>query len=230
MRTVASGPVLVGGDSESELVGRLLSDVGDRGAAIVFRGGAGSGKTALLLDARRAAAARGMRILATSGVESEAHLAFAGLHRLLRPLVHGIPALPAPQRRALQAAFGLTEGAGPELVLIALAALALIGDSAAEQPALLVIDDAHWLDRPTVDVVTFVARRLENEPVAMVLAMRDGFPGVLDGPEVGQHRLERLDDAAAASLLAARAPGLLHRMFPKLGITSRAALGTVIGL
>ncbi len=56
-----------------------------------------------------AAAQRGLRVLSATGVESEMTLPFAGLHQLVRPLFGRLPALPAPQRRALMAAFGMTD-------------------------------------------------------------------------------------------------------------------------
>ncbi|WP_231558470.1 ATP-binding protein [Modestobacter caceresii] len=206
MDTATAG--LVGRDPEIDALDRLLRDVRHRGAAVLVRGEAGIGKSALLDHVCGAAAERGLRVLATTGVESETTLPFAGLHQLARPLLGRLPALPAPQRRALKAAFGMTDDAAPELFLIGLAALTLISDSAADQPVVLVIDDAHWLDRPSADVLGFVARRLESEAVVMVAAQRDGFPPALAGPAVGEHRLERLDRRSAEDVLARRAPQL----------------------
>ena len=79
----------------------------------------------------------------------------------------------------------MTDDAAPELFLIGLAALNLISDSAAEQPLVLVIDDAHWLDQPSAEVLGFMARRLESEAVVMLAAQRDGFPPVLTGADAG---------------------------------------------
>ena len=147
-------------------------------------------------------------MLSATGVESEMTLPFAGLHQLVRPLFGRLPALPAPQRRALTAAFGMTDDTAPELFLIGLAALNLISDSAADQPLVLVVDDAHWLDGPSADVLGFVARRLESEPVVLVAAQRDGFAPVLAAPELVEQRLERLDRRSAEEVLARRAPQL----------------------
>ncbi|WP_299951091.1 AAA family ATPase [uncultured Modestobacter sp.] len=199
---------LVGRDPEIEALARLLRDVQHRGAAVLVRGEAGIGKSALLRHVCEAAAERGLRVLSTTGVESETTLPFAGLHQLIRPLLGRLPALPTPQRRALKAAFGMTDDAAPQLFLIGLAALTLISDSAADQPLVLVIDDAHWLDRPSADVLGFVTRRLEAEAVVMVAAQRDGFPPVLAGPALDEQHLERLDRRAAEEVLARRAPDL----------------------
>src|SRR5262245_9049563 len=162
MTTPSSSGLLVGRASELALLDAHLARAKERGGALVIRGEAGVGKSALLDAARRHAAERGLATLATSGVQSEAHLAFAGLHQLLRPALGGaIDKLPAPQRRALKAAFGLIDAPAPDFFLIALSALDLLSDLAVSAPLLLVIEDAHWLDAATSDVLAFVARRLE---------------------------------------------------------------------
>jgi hypothetical protein len=199
---------LVGRDAEVEALDRLLRDVRRRGAAVLVRGEAGIGKSALLRHAADTAAERGLRVLRTTGVESEAAFPFAGLHQLVRSLLDRLPSLPTPQRRALEAAFGMTEAGAPEPFLVGLAALNLLSDSAADQPLLLVVDDAHWLDEPSAAVLGFVARRLESEEVVVLAAQRDGFPPVLSGPAVEEHHLERLDAGSAADVLARRAPQL----------------------
>src|SRR5262249_9063818 len=147
----------------------------ERGGALVVRGEAGIGKSALLAAAGQRARERGMLVLAASGVQSEANLPFAGLHQLLRPVLRGIGELPGPQRAAVQAAFGMTAAAAPDLFLIALATLELLSAAAAPSPLLLRVDDAQWLDRSTCDVLAFVARRLASEQIVLLIAIRDGF-------------------------------------------------------
>ena len=85
-----------------------------------------------------------MAVLTATGVQSEAHLPFAGLHRMLRPVRERVAELPGVQRGALEAAFGLSEEVAPEPYRIAMAALDLVSEVAAERPVLLVVDDAHW--------------------------------------------------------------------------------------
>jgi len=204
METSGGRRALVGRDAEIDALDRLLLGIRRGGAAVLVRGEDGIGKSALLEHVVGVAAERGVRALRTTGAESEATLPFAGLHQLLRPLLGRLPALPAPQRRALEAAFGMTDDASPELFLIGLAALTLISDAAADQPTLLVVDDAHWLDRPSAEVLGFVGRRLESEAVVLVAAQRNGFPAVLDGPGLVECRLERLDLDAAEQVLAVR--------------------------
>src|SRR6516164_4765846 len=79
-----------------------------RGRALVVRGEAGVGKSALLEYA--AAAATDMRVARAAGVESEMELAFAGLHQLCAPLLDRLEGLPVPQRDAVGIAFGLRSG------------------------------------------------------------------------------------------------------------------------
>jgi DNA-binding CsgD family transcriptional regulator len=203
-----SAQALAGREHELALLDERLLTASDRGGALVVRGDAGMGKTALLQAARRSAVDQGLATLVTAGSQAEAHIAFAGLHRLLRPLLGSLDRLPGPQRAAIQAAFGLREAAAPDFFLIALASLDLLSEMAAAAPLLLVIDDAQWLDVATSDVLTFVARRLELEPIVVLFAVRSGSAPWIDRAELPELRLEPLDDASSAAVLDASAPGL----------------------
>ena len=149
-----------------------------------------------------------MRVLAATGVESEARIPFAGLHQLLQPVLGLAGGLPTRQRGALLAAFGMGDETSGELFLIGLAALELISDTAARSPLLLVAEDAQWLDDASCAVLAFVARRLAAEPAAMLIAVRDGFGTALDDAGLAELRLQGLPPEAAAALLDAHAPGL----------------------
>src|SRR5206468_1013429 len=100
-------------------------------------------------------------------------LPFAGLHQILHPVLAGANELPDPQRPALLAAFGADSSSTPDLFLIALGTLNLLSNAAPNSPILLVADDAQWLDPATADVLAFVARRLEMEPIVMLAAIRE---------------------------------------------------------
>jgi hypothetical protein len=84
----------------------------------------------------------GFRVARVTGVESEAELSFAGLHRLCRQMLHRLDDLPEPQRDALSAAFGLTAGGAPDRFLVGLAVLSLLANVAEEQPLLCVVEGA----------------------------------------------------------------------------------------
>ena len=199
---------LVGRLEEQGLLTSLLDDVGTRGHALVLRGEPGIGKSRLLSEAERSARQRGMAVLTTAGVQSEAHLPFAGLHQLLRPVRERASGLRDAQRAALDAAFGLTDEAAPEHFRIAMAALELVSEVATDAPLVLVVEDAHWLDRPTSDALAFVARRIESDPILLLAAIRDGYPSALGDAGLPEHTVAALDDTTAAALLDAVAPEL----------------------
>jgi DNA-binding CsgD family transcriptional regulator len=158
--------------------------------------------------ARARADAVGLRTLTAAGVESEAELAFAGLHQLLYPILGLLELLPAPQRRALEMAFGIASGSEPDPFLVALAAYQLVCDAAEESPVVLFVDDGHWLDRSTSGVLTFIARRLDSEPVALLVSVRAGLVTPLGDAGLPELELERLSPSAAGALLDRTAPDL----------------------
>jgi DNA-binding CsgD family transcriptional regulator len=207
---VASG--LIGRDRELAVLTDLIDGVADEGAAIMVLGDPGIGKSCLLRAAAEHATRSGVRVLSVTGVQAEAHLAFAGLHQLLRPVLPAVERLPAPQRGALSAAFGTAPEAAadrraPDLFMIALAALNMLTDVAAERPLLVAVDDAQWLDQASVEVLGFIARRLYADPVGMVFTVREekGQAAALAGlPELP---LAGLPERAAGELLAASAGG-----------------------
>jgi DNA-binding CsgD family transcriptional regulator len=195
--------VLYGRAKERAALDALLSRAqAGQGSGAVLRGEPGIGKTALLGYA--AEHAGGFRVLHTAGVEPESDLGYATLHRLLLPVLDRADQLPEPQARALDVAFGRATGPVPDRFLVALATLSLLSEVAGDQPLLCLVDDAHWADRPSLSTVAFVARRLDAEPIALVLAARadEGRPvdaaGLVDLPLAG------LDRDAAEALLAAR--------------------------
>ncbi len=157
-------------------------------------------------DAAPGDAAPGMidlRVIRGAGVQFEVELQFAGLHLLLGPTLDRSSALPQPQRHALDAAFGLRRAGSHDRFLIGVAVLSLLAELAEDGPLVFLVDDAHWLDRASAEALTFAARRLGAEGIAIIFAARDHdapFP-TLGLPEL---RLEGLDAASAAALLTAR--------------------------
>jgi DNA-binding CsgD family transcriptional regulator len=164
--------VLLDRDGEKELLGRLIQAVrAGESRSLVVRGEPGVGKTALLAHVVQQAV--GFMVVRVAGVEAERELAFSGLHQVCAPLSRHMSRLPAPQRSALNIAFGLIEGAPPDRFLVGLAALGLLAEVAHEQPLVCLVDDAQWLDVASAQVLGFVARRLVAESVALVFAARD---------------------------------------------------------
>ena len=197
--------MLAGRDAERAAIASLLDDArAGTGGSLVVRGVAGSGKSTLLADALTAAT--GMRVLRTSGVESESPLAFAALQRLLWPLRARIASLPAPQRAALRAALGEAEGEGDRFLAF-LGTLSLLADAAEGTPVLAVVDDAHWLDDASAAALLFAARRLQAERVALLFAARDGEAYGFDVPDLPTVVLGGISGADADTLLGNRSGG-----------------------
>jgi DNA-binding CsgD family transcriptional regulator len=191
--------------AEREALDRLVADArAGTSGVIVLWGDAGVGKTALLDHLVKRATH--CRIIRAAGIESEMELAYAGLHQLCAPLLDRLDRLPAPQRDALGTAFGLRAGDPPDRFLVGLAVLSLLTDAADDRPVIGVLDDVQWLDRASVQVMGFVARRLAAEPIALVFALRERSP---DGDlrNLPDLPLRPLDDHDARAILAAAMPG-----------------------
>ena len=160
------------------------------------------GKTVLLAAVAQPARAAGMRVLAVTGRESESRLAFAGLHQLLRPVLSSTAGLPARQGRALLGALGLSAGpVAPDPLLTGVAVLTLLSDLSEHSPVLVVADDAHWLDRSSLDALAFAASRLDAEPVVLLAGARGQAPPPGFDRGFPELHLDPLPAAAAGLLL-----------------------------
>src|SRR5690349_14148590 len=179
-RSEASGRELIGRESELHAVDAVLDRLPAQGGVLIVRGEPGIGKSTLLHHARARAIALGASTLSAAGVEAEAELAFSALHQLLFPIFAMGSRLPEPQRRALDAAFGVRDHATPDLFGVAMAALGLVVEASAAGPVVLMVDDAHWIDRSSAAVLSFMARRLETTPIVMLIAVRPGYATSLE--------------------------------------------------
>ncbi|MFE3955684.1 ATP-binding protein [Nocardia sp. NPDC059091] len=199
---------MVGRDTELKVLAALVDGPGDR-SGILIEGEPGIGKSSLVEVTVAIAAATGLRVLRTAGAEAEHGLDYAGLQRLLYPLRRAFDALPARQFESLTTALGMSDAVGePSPHLVGLAALTLLADLAAEQPLLVVAEDVHWLDPASAEVLAFVARRIDSEPVAMVATVRDGTNSPLREAELTAMRLGPLSDEDANAVLDSTAPEL----------------------
>ncbi|MGW2447875.1 AAA family ATPase [Streptomyces sp. NPDC001675] len=197
---------LLARDIETERLRALLTAaVAGRGGALVVDGEPGIGKTALLRHAFDDAA--GVQVLRTTGLEFEAGFSYAALHTLCAPLRQRLEGLPHPQREALRVMFGLADGDAPNCFLVGLAVLGLLSETAEEQPLLIIVDDAQWLDAASAQTLAFVAHRVDSERIAMIFALRepDSLPELEALPHLSLTGLPQ--DAARALLLSEfRAP------------------------
>jgi DNA-binding CsgD family transcriptional regulator len=199
---------LPGRDRELARLTELVERAADgRSGVVVVSGEAGIGKTTLLdhLAERMGDEVRVRRIVAA---ESEMELAYAGLQMLGGPLLGSAEGLPAPQRDALETAFGLRAGSSPSPFLVGLATLGLLTESADDRGLLCIVDDAQWLDAASATAVALVARRLDAEGIALVLAMRTVATAYADLPRLA---LGGLGDRDARALLAGSLAGPIDR-------------------
>lgn len=168
---------VIGRREELSLLRELIAPPHKESHVLLLLGDPGLGKTVLLAEAAREARAAGMRVLATTGRESEQDLAFAGLHQLLRPVLDRVARLPTRQAEALRGAFGLTDDpAPPDALLTGIAVLTLLSELSDEQPLLVTADDVQWLDRASLDALAFAARRLESEQLVLLAGARGNVP------------------------------------------------------
>jgi DNA-binding CsgD family transcriptional regulator len=167
------------------------AEAGEAGTVLVA-GEAGIGKTRLLEELAGWARARGCRVLVGGCVSLSAEVApFAPIIEALRPLpVELGPDLPAilganagglasllpdvEPAGQVTGATGIspdnTQGRMLELLL------GMLGRLADRSPVVLVVEDIHWADRSTVDVLAFLARNLRTQPVLLVASFRTDEP------------------------------------------------------
>ena len=203
--TVGPGAQLLGRHRRRVVLDRLLDAARSRqGGVLVVRGEPGVGKTALLGYAIEMA--QQFRVVRTTGVEGEMQMAYAALQRLCSPILELIDPLPDPQRDALAVAFGLSSGPVPNAFLVGLAVLNLWSVAAQERPVLFIVDDAQWLDAASAQALSFVARRLLAEEIALVFATREQGDALTGFPEL---YVEPLGHGDARALLESALPGPL---------------------
>ena len=163
--------LFVGREPTCQLLDAFVASVSCGGAAGVITGEAGIGKTALLhrLARRSEASVQWLR-----GMEAEAVLPFAAAADLLTPLRPYFPAVPPPQRRAMEVALALADGAAPNTLAICAGALGVLAAAGDESPLLVFVDDLQWIDAESRQLLLFAARRLVTERVGLLFALREG--------------------------------------------------------
>ena len=198
--------MLLGRARERQEIGRALTRARSGvSATLALAGEPGIGKTALLDYAAREAA--GMRLLRARGVESEAQIPFGSLLELIRPALSMLGKIPGPQAAAMESALALRPGQGHERFAVGAATLSLLAAYAEEAPVAMVIDDAHWLDGSSAQALLFAFRRLVADPIAVLIAVREGEPSLLDGADLPTLRIGGLSSEEAAMLVRGLIPG-----------------------
>jgi len=207
---------LLGRQREVRTLGEAVTAAPRDGAVLVLRGDPGVGKSALLEHAVRQVRGAGWAVLRTDGTPGERLLPLAAVHKLLRPVLAETAGLSPTRRAILDDAFGSAERT-VDVYGVALACLDLVSAVAARRPVAVVVDDAHVLDAASVDVLTFVARRVSPDPVLLLVATRSaggdpfaeaGLPDLVLGP-LDRPASEALIDAAAPDLDPGLRPAVL---------------------
>ncbi len=181
-------------------------------AVLALVGEPGIGKTALLEFA--AEQTDGMQLLRARGIASEAQIPFASLLELLRPALGLVDRIPEPQAEALQNALALRRGPAQQRFAVGAATLSLLAAQAEQRPLAVLVDDAQWLDESSAQALLFAFRRLVADPIAVLIAVREGEPSLLDGADLPTLRIGGLTSGDAASLVPgvpASLAGRLHR-------------------
>lgn len=137
------------------------------GGGLILRGEHGSGKTALLdLTVTRS---NDVTVLRCNGSSREQEIPHSALHQLLHPLLSALTELPQQQVDALQAALGLIGKGERDRFFVPLSVLDLLSEHARHRPILILVDDAHLIDRESAAVIAFLAQRLRNESIALLM-------------------------------------------------------------
>jgi len=195
-------------ETELEAVEGLLAAArGGSSAVLVLRGGPGVGKTMLLEHA--IGRASGLRVGRVGGVDSEFDLPYAALHQLLAPFLEEIEALPGPQRDSLASTLGLIEVERSDRFLTALGVLTLLSNAAQDTGLLCAVDDAEWLDEASAQVLSFVARRLVSEGIAMLFTFGAAHPTSVALVPFRELNFEGLSQVASRELLDRKVEGTL---------------------
>jgi DNA-binding CsgD family transcriptional regulator len=188
---------LIGRRHELATIDAFLGEDADGAAALVLEGEAGIGKTSVWREGVERAEGRGYRVLMARPVGAEVRLSFAGLGDLLTEAAsEALPRLPAPQRRALEAALALADAdEPPDPRTLGLAIAGVLRELSSSSPVLLAVDDLQWLDVSSGQLLGFALRRLVDERVQLLAAVRVGtsvgVPFELDRA-LGDDRLRRL--------------------------------------
>ena len=180
-------------------------------AVLAIVGESGIGKTALIEHSAQDAA--GMRILRARGIESEAQIPFASLLELIRPALAALDKIPVPQAVALEGALALRPGPGHERFAVGAATLSLLAAYADQGPVAILVDDAHWIDISSAQALLFAFRRLVADPIAVLIAVREGEPSLLDGSDLPTLRLAGLSSAEAGALVGGLTPEAASRLY-----------------
>jgi hypothetical protein len=152
-------------------------------------------------------------VLRAGGSPREADIRFSGLNQRLHPARAAIGELAFEVGRPLTVACGFDGGPRPDGQLVSDAALALLHQMSATRPVLLIVDDLHWLDAPTLATLQSLVSGCNGHTIGMLAAYRAGATFPFDRRRLTEHELQPLDQTAATALLL--------QWYPKLTSAAR---------
>jgi DNA-binding CsgD family transcriptional regulator len=160
------------------------------GGVLVVEGRAGIGKTALAEEAGRRAEVLGHQVVRARGSELEAGFAFGVVRQLFERCLadagaaerKALLAGPAAAVRPLLSGSLAGEPAGGSLFAVLHGLYWLVANLAASRPLLIVVDDAHWADEPSLRWLAYLAPRLEGLAAGLLVALRPGDPASMGAP------------------------------------------------
>jgi DNA-binding CsgD family transcriptional regulator len=206
-------------DDELGAIDQALADLiaGD-GRLLIFEGPAGIGKTALLREGRRRALEAGLTVAWAHGSEFEGEFPYAVVRQLFEPLMRASG--PAERERLLD---GAAQFASPVVLSDATASTVptdvsfavvhglywLVANLASQSSLVLIVDDLHWADAPSLRFLLYLARRLEGLAVNIIASVRRGDEGseplllaeLASAPPTLRNLPAPLSEAAVADLL-----------------------------
>ena len=203
--------MLLGREQERREIDQALAQARSGASSVLaLTGEPGIGKTALLDYA--AGQAGGMRLLRARGIKSEAQIPFGSLLELIRPALVLLDQIPPPQAVALEGALALRPGSAQDRFALGAATLSLLAAYAEQGPVAVLVDDAQWLDGSSAQALLFAIRRLLADPIAVLIAVRDGEPSLLDGAGLPVRRISGLTSDEAAGLMPGLPPDAVTRL------------------
>jgi DNA-binding CsgD family transcriptional regulator len=170
---------VIGRETELAILHRFLDSIPTGPSAMLLSGEAGIGKTTVWKEGLAVGLHRGYRTLSCRPVEAETRLSYAALGDLLEPILdEALPTLPEPQRLALEVALlrSTRSGARADQRAVFLAVLGCLRSVTSTTPILVAIDDVQWMDLPSIRTLQFVVRRLKDEPLGLMAAIRSTDP------------------------------------------------------
>ncbi|WP_137843315.1 helix-turn-helix transcriptional regulator [Microbacterium sp. 2FI] len=212
--------LLVGRHTELALVEHLL-EADPASPVLVLSGEPGVGKSVLLDAAAEVGESAGWAVVRATALQYEADLPFWSLNQMLHPLLDILPELEELHRTAIAVICGLQAGPPPTQLIAGAATLALVRQFAQTRPLLIVIDDVPWLDFASAMAFTYLARRLDDDDVRLIVAARSELENVFVRSGYDAHIVEPLSDGDADLLLVSRFPALAPNVRQRIHSAAR---------